>query len=321
MDLIGRRVFITGGAGFIGSHVARRLADRNRITLYDNFHRDAFSGSALARHPRVRVIRGDVRDATRLRRAVKGHDTFLHMASIAGVDMVRSRPVETMLVNILGTHHLLEAIRANRLRAHRVVDFSTSEVFGTHVYHAEEQSATTLGEVGEARWTYAVSKLAAEHLAHHYGREYGIPVASIRPFNVYGPGQVGVGAIHQFIVRAIRHAPLILRGDGSQIRSWCYIDDMVDGILRVLTRPAAVGKVFNIGNPRATVTIAALAEKIIQLTGSTSGVRYDRRRYVDVELRIPGIDRARRLLGFEPKVGLDEGLLRTIAWYQERERG
>jgi dTDP-glucose 4,6-dehydratase len=200
----------------------------------------------------------------------------------------------------------------------RFVDFSTSEVFGTHVYHAEEMSATTLGSVGEARWTYAVSKLAAEHLVHNYGKETGLPTVSIRPFNVFGPRQVGVGAIHTFVVRALMNQPLEIHGDGNQIRAWCYIDDMVEGILLTLTRPEAVGHVFNIGNPKGTVTINTLAEKIRALAGSQSEIVFVKKNYVDVELRIPSIQKAAELLGFQPKVDLNEGLSRTIEWYRRQ---
>ncbi|MBI4831061.1 MAG: NAD-dependent epimerase/dehydratase family protein [Candidatus Lindowbacteria bacterium] len=223
-----------------------------------------------------------------------------------------------MKINFIGTYNVLEATVAHARNVERFVDFSTSEVFGTHVYHAEEMSATTLGTVGEARWTYAVSKLAAEHLVHNYGKETGLPTVSIRPFNVFGPRQVGVGAIHTFAVRALKNLPMEIHGDGNQIRAWCYIDDMVEGIILTLRKPEAVGHVFNIGNPRGTVTINTLAEKIKTLAGSSSDIIFVKKDYVDVELRIPSIQKATRLLGFEPKVDLNEGLVRTIEWYREQ---
>ena len=123
---------------------------------------------------------------------------------------------------------------------------------------------TTLGAVGEARWTYAVAKLATEHLAMTYHRQYGFPAVGIRPFNIYGPRQVGEGAVHHFIVRALKGEPLTVHNDGSQIRAWCYIDDIVDAVERVLVDDRAVGHSFNIGNPRSTVTIYNLAREIIR---------------------------------------------------------
>ena len=181
-----------------------------------------------------------------------------------------------------------------------------------------------VGAVGEARWTYAVSKLAMEHLAHNYYKEYGFPAVSIRPFNIYGPRQVGEGAIHHFILRALKGEDIIVHNDGSQIRSWCYIEDILDGILLAMEKKEAVGQAFNIGNPRATVTIYNLASQIIRLSGSTSGIKEIEWDFPDVELRIPDIEKARGLLGFEPIVDLDTGLIRTIEWYRkklEREQG
>src|SRR6185503_5548457 len=150
----------------------------------------------------------------------------------------------------------------------RLIEFSTSEVFGTYAFRVDETSATTQGSVGEARWTYAVSKLAGEHMAHAYHQEYGLPTASVRPFNVYGPGQIGGGAIRAFIEAALAGRDLVIHGDGSQIRAWCYVDDMVAGTLLCLERPEAVGQAFNIGNRRSTVTIHDLAQRVKRLTGA-----------------------------------------------------
>jgi nucleoside-diphosphate-sugar epimerase len=172
--------------------------------------------------------------------------------------------------------------------------------------------------VGEARWTYAVSKLATEHLSHNYRVQYGLPALSVRPFNIYGPGQVGEGAIHRFIVRALRGEDLEVHKDGSQIRAWCFVDDIVDAVMLCLVRPEAVGQAFNVGNPRSVLTIYDLARMVLRLSGSASRLTFVDWPYTDVELRIPNIDKARRLLGFEPRIDLEEGLLRTLAWYRDR---
>ena len=163
-----------------------------------------------------------------------------------------------------------------------------------------------------------MSKLAGEHMAHAYFAELDLPTVSVRPFNVYGPGQIGGGAIRAFIEAALAGRDLTIHGDGSQIRAWCYVDDMVDGTLLALEHPDAVGESFNIGNARSTVTIHELAQRIRRLTGCSGEIAFQPLHYTDVELRIPNIEKARRVLGFEAQVELDDGLTRTIAWYQAR---
>lgn len=311
----GKRVFLTGGAGFIGTALARRLVTSNKVVVYDNLHRNAMRFSGLKGHPHFTFIKGDVLDARKLRRAMRGATHVLHMASIAGVDTVLSMPVKTMEVALLGTYNALQAA-LDLPRLERFVDFSTSEVFGSFAYNVEEKDSTTLGTVGEARWTYAVSKLATEHLAMTYHRQEGFPAVSVRPFNIFGPMQVGLGAVHSFIVRALKGEPLLIHNEGSQIRSWCYIDDMVEGVLLCLSRRSAVGHAFNIGNTRNTLTIYHLAQMIKNLSGSQSTIRFVRKKIIDVDLRIPNTDKARRLLGYEAKVDLDSGLRRTIDWYR-----
>ncbi|HEX6965130.1 MAG TPA: NAD-dependent epimerase/dehydratase family protein [Gemmatimonadaceae bacterium] len=312
-----KRILLTGGAGFIGTALARRLVDDNQVVIFDNCHRNSLKDSGLLAHRNLRMIEGDILDLDALRCAMAGCDAVVHLAAIAGVDTVLKMPVATMKVNILGTYHALEAaVEAERIQ--RFIDFSTSEVFGTYAYKVREGDVTSLGAVGEARWTYAVSKLATEHLAHNYHRQFALPTVSIRPFNIYGPGQVGEGAIHRFIVQALRGEDITIHNDGSQIRAWCYVDDMVDGIVACLERPEAVGQSFNIGNPRSVVTIYNLARQVVSLSGSPSQIRFVDWDNADVELRIPNIEKARSLLGYEPRVDLDEGLLRTIEWYRTR---
>jgi UDP-glucose 4-epimerase len=314
----GRTILLTGGAGFIGSSLAQRLLSANNVVVLDNGSRNALAGrSNLQGHPNLRMLQGDILDAAAVRQAMRGCRLVVHLAAIAGVDTVLKMPVTTMRVNIIGTFNALEAAVAEG-GVERFVDFSTSEVFGSYAYKVSEGDVTSLGAVGEARWTYAVSKLATEHLAHNYGVQYGLPSVSVRPFNIYGPGQVGEGAIHRFVVRALAGEDVEIHNEGSQIRAWCYVDDIVDAVLQCLERKEAVGQAFNVGNPRSVLTIYDLARTIVRLTGSSSRIRFVDWPHADVELRIPNIGKARRLLGFEPKVDLEEGLLRTIAWYRER---
>ena len=318
MPLAGKRILITGGAGFIGTTLARRLVDANEIVALDNLHRDAVSGSDLLEHPSYRLVQGDVLDPESVRDAAEGATHVVHAAAIAGVDTVLESPVRTMRVNLIGTYNVLEAAVALP-GLERFVDFSTSEVFGTHAINVQEGNVTTTGSVGEARWTYAVSKLAGEHMAHAYHDELGLPTATVRPFNVYGPGQIGGGAIRAFIEAALAGRDLEIHGDGSQIRAWCYVDDMVEGLLLCLERPEAVGHTFNIGNARSTVTIYDLAQRVKRLTGCPGEIVHKPLHYTDVEIRIPNVTKAREQLGFEATVDLDEGLARTIAWYRSRK--
>lgn len=315
--LEGATVLLTGGAGFIGSTLAKVLLETNQVIILDNFHRDALGAMGLVGHKNLTVLRADVLDRHSVDRAMAKATHVVHLAAIAGVDTVLRQPTLTMRVNLIGTYNVLESA-ANRGSIQRFIDFSTSEVFGAHAYKVHEGEATVLGAVGEARWTYAVSKLATEHMAIQYHKEFGLPACSIRPFNIYGPNQVGEGAIHHFIAKALRGEPLTVHNDGAQIRAWCYVDDIVDGILRCMVSPSAAGHAFNIGNPRSTLTIYRLAHDIVTLTGSSSEIRFVRWDHPDVELRIPNIDKARQILGFEPQVDLEEGLKKTIAWYRAR---
>ena len=318
MSLTGKRIFVTGGAGFIGTTLARRLVDENEVIAVDNLHRDALSGTDLEAHPNFQFIEGDVLDLARLTELMAGCTHVVHAAGIAGVDTVVANPVLTMRVNVIGTYNALEAAVATSDTIERLVEFSTSEVFGQHAFNVQEVHATTIGSVGEARWTYAVSKLAGEHMSHAYHFELGLPTVSVRPFNIFGPGQIGGGAIRAFIEAALAGRDLEIHGDGSQIRAWCYVDDMVEAILLSLEHPAAVGESFNVGNARSALTIYDLATRVKRLTACPGEIRFVPLDYTDVELRIPNVEKARALLGFEARVELDEGLERTIAWYRAR---
>ncbi|HMU38849.1 MAG TPA: GDP-mannose 4,6-dehydratase [Pseudomonadota bacterium] len=313
----GAHVLITGGAGFIGSHLVSALARENRVRVLDIFRRDALRPAGLHEHPNVEVVQGDVLDMDAVKKAVSDVDLVIHLASIAGVDTVMKMPTQTMRVSLLGTAFLLDAAHASG-RCRRFVDFSTSEVFGRYAYQVSELDATTVGAVGEARWTYAVSKLATEHLAMTYYRQFHLPAVTVRPFNVYGPRQIGEGAVHHFIVRALKGQPLLIHNDGAQIRAWCYIDDIVEATLLTLTAEQAPGQAFNLGNPRSTVTVYHLAKLIKQLCGSSSPIEFVRWDHPDVELRVPSVDKAKELLQWAPRFDLEEGLLQTIEWYRNK---
>lgn len=309
------RVLITGGAGFIGSHLVARLVPDHDVVVYDNLHRNALQFAHLDGHPHLHFIQGDVLDYDAVRRAVEGCTIVIHCAAIAGVYTVDRSAVRTMEVNMLGTHQVVKA--ALEVGVERFVEFSTSEVYGPFTHKGKEDDPTTIGPIGESRWVYAASKLASEHLSYAHFKEDGLPLTIVRPFNVYGPRQVGDGAIRGMVLQALRNLPITLYNDGTQIRSWCFVDDFVDGVIRCVERPEAVGQAFNIGNPQGTATNFELANTILRLTHSSSEIVFKPHPGPEVDLRVPSIEKAMTLLGFAPKISLAEGIGRAIPWYRE----
>jgi UDP-glucose 4-epimerase len=315
-----RRIFITGGAGFIGTTLISKLIDRNTIVAYDNLSRNTLKDLPdLLHHRNLTLIQGDVLDPPLLTKSMKGADIVVHAAGIAGIDTVIKNPVRTMCVNMIGTANVLEAARFNSVKD-RVIDFSTSEVFGSMAFRSSESDATVSGSAGEARWTYAVSKLAGEHLAHAYHSQYQLPVVTVRPFNVYGPGQTGEGAIQIFIKRALKNETIRIDGDGAQIRAWCYVDDLVECLMRCIEYPEAIGQSFNIGNARAVITILGLAETVLRVTRSASNIVFDPPLSADIAIRVPGVEKAQQLLGFKAQVDLEDGIRRTAEFFRTQMR-
>jgi UDP-glucose 4-epimerase len=312
----GQKIFITGGAGFIGSTLTGRLVEHNRIIVYDNLERDALTNQQFASHPNLDVIVGDIVDAATLKQAIPvDTSVVIHCAAMAGIEPVQKNPVKTMHVNLTGSLNVL-GVAATLEHCRRVICFSTSEIFGRHALNVREDANTPIATPGEARWTYAVSKLAQDHLAIAYHREQGLPVTLLRPFNIYGPGQVGASAMRNFILRALKNEPLQIHGDGSQVRAWCYVDDMVDATCLAIEQPRAVGELFNIGNHLTAISISDLADMIIRVLNSRSAIVPVLKEYIDVEQRIPDTHKATELLGFEARIGLEEGIRRTAEFYE-----
>lgn len=310
----GQHICITGGAGFIGSRLAGRLLEHNQVTIFDNLSRNSLQGCSFADHPNLTLVQGDILDVKALTEAVRPADYVIHCAGIAGIFTVVRNTVKTLEVNMVGSLNALRAA-AESGRCKRIVCFSTSEVMGSLAFVSRETDRTVIGAAGQARWTYAVSKLAEEHLASAFHREHGLPATVVRPFNIYGPGQVGEGAMKIFINQALKNEPLTIFGDGTQIRAWCYVDDMLEGTLLCLENEAAIGEAFNIGNIRSVQTIYGLANTIIRVLGSKSEVVYGEAKSADIELRVPCVDKAKELLGFEAKVDLEEGIRNTAEYY------
>jgi nucleoside-diphosphate-sugar epimerase len=313
------RVVITGGAGFIGTHLAAKLADNNDLVLVDNLRRDSLKDvPALQGHPRVSLHVGDVLDPAFLDTVMDGADAVVHMGAIAGVSSYYEQALRTLEVNVLGTVNVLDA--AARHNVGQFVHFSSSEVFGSDALWVDEDDNTGIGPPSERRWVYATSKLVGEHFALRYGEDRGIRASVVRPFNIYGPRQTGEGAISNFCRAAVSGSHLTVHGDGTAIRAWCYVTDIVDAVNAILETEAAAGVIFNIGNPREVQTTLGLARRVVaaaeRLGIGTPEIKYEPVTGAEVRARAPKIERARSILGFEPKVDLDEGLTRTLEWFK-----
>jgi len=307
------RVVVAGGAGFLGAHLcARLLARGDSVVCVD----DLSSGreenlTNLIDAPGFSFSRQDVSAALDVEDPV---DAIVNLASPASPRDYLSRPLETLAVGSNGTRNCLEL--AERHGA-RFLLASTSEVYGDPQVHPQtEDYWGHVNPIGP-RSVYDEAKRFAEALTFAYARTQGTDVAVVRIFNTYGPGlRPGDGrVVSNFLSQALREQPLTVYGDGSQTRSLCFVDDEIDGIVRLLD--SGVAGPVNIGNPEET-TVLALAERVIALTGTSSNIVFEPLPADDPVRRCPDIARARELLGWEPTVPLDEGLLRTAAWMRDQ---
>lgn len=313
-----KKVLITGGAGFIGTHLAERLSQSAEVTLLDSFRRDSLSlAPHLKANPGVTVVPGDIKDADTIGGAFAGVDTVIHLAAIAGVSSYYAEPLITLQTNILGTVNVLEA--AVQSGAGRFVYFSTSEVFGPDALWVKETDSFNIGSVMDARWVYAASKVAGENFAFRYAEKHGFECTVVRPFNVYGPRQVGEGAISNFCRAVVDGEPMKVYGDGSALRAWCFVSDVVDAVMAVLSSTSSSPRVYNIGNPRELVTTLALARRLAELNPGARLIVVPEG-HSEVRSRAPVIDKARTELGFEPKVSLDDGLKLTLDWFARQKK-
>jgi dTDP-glucose 4,6-dehydratase len=311
------RILITGGAGFLGSHLADRfLGEGHEVIAVDNL----ITGSTaniehLAGHDRFLFIKHDV---TNFIYVEGGLDAVLHFASPASPIDYLELPIQTLKVGALGTHKALGLAKA---KGARFLLASTSEVYGDPLVHPQpEDYWGNVNPVGP-RGVYDEAKRFAEAMTMAYRRYHGVDTKIIRIFNTYGPrmrlndGRV----VPNFIAQALRGEPLTVFGDGKQTRSFCYVSDLVDGIYRLLLSNDS-GPI-NVGNPHE-MTILQFAEKINALTGSSSKITFvypeDQRIKDDPKVRKPDITKARKVLGWEPKVSVDEGLKKTIDWFRGR---
>jgi UDP-glucuronate decarboxylase len=306
------RIVITGGAGFIGSHLTEALVRLgHHVTVLDNLltgSEDNLSG--LVGHRNFEFIKHDVTQPIEL-----DCDIIAHLASPASPVGYRKYPVETHLVNALGTYLLLE--QARRVGA-RLLLASTSEAYGDPLIHPQREDYWgNVNPVGP-RSCYDESKRFAESLAMEYFRSYGVDVRIVRIFNTYGPrNAVEDGRmVPNFINQALTGRPITVYGDGTQTRSLCYVSDMVDGLIAAMMAPDAAGEVINLGNPDER-TVMDIALLIRDLCAAEVPIVHLPLPPDDPSRRCPDIGKARHLLGWEPKVGLLEGLKATIDWFRQ----
>ena len=307
---MGQRVVITGAAGFIGSHLAEALLDRgDSVVGIDNLSTGEAANLAHLADRKLSFVRHDVTNYIDVEGPV---DAVLHWASPASPIDYLERPIPTLKVGALGTHNALGLAKAKRAT---FVLASTSEVYGDPLEHPQTESYWgNVNPIGP-RGVYDEAKRFAEAMTTAYRRCHGLDTKIVRIFNTYGPRmRVRDGrAVPNFIAQALRGHDLTVYGDGTQTRSFCYVSDLVDGILRLMR--SDTNDPVNLGNPNE-MTVAGIAEEIVRLTGSSSRIVHEPLPVDDPKVRQPNISRARAVLDWEPRVSLTEGLTETIAWFR-----
>ena len=318
------KILVTGGAGYIGSHLVERLLSRgDQVYAIDNLSTGKLTN--IQHHvgkDQFRFLNDTILNESLLNLLVSQVDLVYHLAAVVGVKHVVADPLAAMKTNVIGT----EAVLGAAFKCwKKVVLASTSEIYGKSdkiPFHEEDDRV--LGPTTVGRWSYSTAKAIDEHFAFAYAAK-GLPVTIVRYFNSYGPrlDEKGYGSVvANFIRQAFKDEPITVHGDGRQSRCFTYIDDTVSGTILAGEVKAGEGLVFNIGDDSET-TILDLAVAIKRLTGSRSEIvfvpyrEYYGEGFEDTRRRVPFIERARQILGFVPKVSLEDGLMRTIAWCRE----
>jgi UDP-glucose 4-epimerase len=317
------RALITGGAGFIGSHLAEALLHAgHEVDIIDNLSTGSIRNvDHLKSHPRFKYTIDTLTNEPLLAELIDRNDVIFHFAAAVGVKLIVEEPVHTIETNVHGTEVVLK--HANKKRK-KVIIASTSEVYGKSAdVPFREDADLVMGATVKHRWAYACSKAIDEFLALAYYKERGLPVIIVRFFNTVGPRQTGQygmvlpSSVHQ----ALAGAPITVFGDGTQSRSFTYVGDVVECLLKLVSEPKAIGQVFNIGN-KEEVTILKLAEIVKSLTGSASPIEfvpYDKayeEGFEDMPRRVPDLTKVRQLVGYEPKVQLNEIINKVIDYFR-----
>ena len=314
------RALITGGAGFIGSHLADRLLERgDQVVLLDDLSTGRLANiEHLNGRADAEFVLGSILNADLVDHVVSRVDTVFHLAAAVGVNLIVEKPLESMITNIRGTETVVE--KAHKY-GKRILVMSTSEIYGKNSSDSlSEDDDRILGSPLKSRWSYSEAKAIDEILAYTYWREKGLETVIIRLFNTVGPRQTGSYGmvVPRFVGQALRNQPVTIFGDGSQTRCFCHVSDVVGALVSLSEHPDAFGKVFNLGGAEE-ISIGDLAERIIELVGSRSELElipYDdayEEGFEDMARRVPNTTRANRLVGFEPSVGLDEIIHSVIA--------
>ena len=306
-----KRVLVTGGAGFLGSHLCARLLNENcEVLCVDNYFTGTRSNiEALLGNSTFEVMRQDITFPLYVE-----VDEIYNLACPASPIHYQRDPVQTTKTSIIGAINMLGL--AKRLRA-RILQASTSEVYGDPDVHPQPESYRGLVNNNGPRGCYDEGKRCAETLFYDYERQHGLQIRVARIFNTFGPrmhpqdGRV----VSNFVIQALANKPITIYGDGSQTRSFCYVDDLVEGLVRLMNVDGEATKPVNLGNP-SEVTIAELARLILSLVGSRSAIELRPLPLDDPRQRCPDIGRARELLHWQPKVPLEEGLKRTISYFE-----
>jgi UDP-glucose 4-epimerase len=314
-------VLITGGAGFIGSHLSEHLVHQGyQVTVIDDLSTGRLENIAHLRPlPSFHFVRETITNAQVFDRLSSQADTIIHLAAAVGVKLIVEDPVRTIKTNIMGTEVVLDT--ANRYGC-KVLIASTSEVYGKGIstpFHEDDD--TLMGPTTNSRWSYATSKAVDEFLGLAYHNQFGLPVVIMRFFNTVGPRQTGrYGMVApRFVRQALHNQPIEVYGDGEQRRCFADVADVVFAVSKLMEHPQAPGQVFNIGN-QEEVTINQLAERIIKLTRSQSTIvhiPYDEAYapgFEDLRRRVPSLDKITALIGYRPRYQLDDILNRVIAY-------
>jgi UDP-glucose 4-epimerase len=319
------RALITGGAGFIGSHLAEALLDGgHQVLVIDNLSTGSIDNiSHLKPRASFEYFIDSVDNEPLLAELIDRSDVVFHLAAAVGVRLIVEQPVHTIETNVHGTEVVLK--HANKKKK-LVVIASTSEVYGkSNDVPFREDSDLVLGPTPKHRWAYACSKAIDEFLALAYWKERKLPVIIVRFFNTVGPRQTGQYGmvIPNFVRQALAGEPITVFGDGTQSRSFTHVADVVDALLKLVAKPAAIGQVINLGNTEE-VTIRALAERVRDLAGSSSPIKivpYEEAYesgFEDMPRRVPNLQKARSLIGYQPRYTLDDVLVQVIEYFRRK---